>query len=136
MEFFKEYLFQRPYENSFSEWFLFILLWVITLVCSTLITWGLAFILNFSYRPTQTGKGVITNMNHIYSYYTYTYIGNSAYPDYHPDQYILTVKVNDEYDNVYLSQAVYYTFNIYQDINLSYRRGRLYGGIDIVAIKY
>ena len=116
-----------------------IIIWIFSLMLLTLISWGIFYIVDSSFLPTNTSVGNVINKKFSPAYYTTTYIrsGNATIPvtRHIPNRWYLTIEINNMSDDVNVESLYYNNTNIGDNIECEYVKGRFSDYIYIEKIK-
>jgi len=133
-----ELFYLEPFREGVLGWVMGLLAWVLTLVVVGLIGWGLFYLIDSCFLPTQTNIGEVVNKWMTPSHYitTYTQVGKVMVPmtTYIPDSWSLEISISGLTDAVNVSEYTCNTTSIGQKLECDYVIGRISSGVYIDAI--
>lgn len=133
-----EYFTQWPSDSS--ERFGFILGWIILVMVSGLIIYGLLELINSVFLPVQEGYGVIIQKNFIPSHHTTTLVPGAKgtlipITTWHPDAWSMIISADGKNGTFYIDETGYVRYNIHQKVKITYSIGRIWGTLNIKSIQ-
>lgn len=135
-DFFKEMLIET-FEDG--EYFLGILMWLLSLIVFGLIAWLFGWLIDSTYLPIKEDTGLITNKYIRPAHYVTTYVqsGNVLVPitNYYDESYYITIQIEEMTDDVSIYGSSYNSVEIGQKLNCKYTNGRLFKTMYIQSIE-
>lgn len=127
----------QPISHDFLGWGLLCLLWLLLLLIVGLVSMGMLALIDYAWLPLLDGSGTVTEMNFEAAHYSVVYNAALKMPQqiYHANAWCITIKIDNDEDDFYLSSQDYMRQNIGKKLNCQYKIGRIFHGLHIKTIQ-